>query len=230
MDQTRLAGRGPGLNCGSKLRRKSALWRLCVIADELLSGGRTHLDIARAAIAGGADVIQLRDKTASSRQLLAAALDLRRLTAEIGVAFIVNDRLDIALASDADGLHVGQDDIPAAVARNLLGPNKILGVSARSLDEALRAEQDGADYLGVGPIFEARATKNDAGEPLGLDLLRQVRKTCRIPILAIGGIDRTNVAAVIRAGATGVAIISAIIAAPDVTAATRTCRDLIAPV
>ncbi|MCU0646257.1 MAG: thiamine phosphate synthase, partial [bacterium] len=164
-------------------------WQLYVITDETLSKGRSHAEIARLASEGGADVIQLRDKSAATRKLYEDALAIRTITRLANVTFIVNDRVDIALAVDADGVHVGQKDLPASVTRQLIGKHTILGVSAETLEQAIQAEKDGADYLGVGPIFEARATKPDAGEPMGLFLLRQVRQKCQVPIIAIGGIN-----------------------------------------
>src|SRR5659263_219523 len=143
------------------------LWRLYVITDEKVSRGRSHLQVAEAAILGGADVLQLRDKEASSGLLYRVALQLRKLTRDAKVPFIVNDRLDIALAADADGVHVGQADLPASVVLEIMGPGKILGVSVDTVEEAILAEKDGADYLGIGPVFEARGTKLDTGEPLG---------------------------------------------------------------
>jgi thiamine-phosphate pyrophosphorylase len=196
-------------------------WRLYVITDERLGRGRSHLRIAEAAILGGADVLQLRDKEASSGRLYRAALELRKITREAKVPFIVNDRLDVALAADADGVHVGQEDLPASVARRILGPGKILGVSAETVEEAIRAEEDGADYLGVGPVFEARGTKADAGEPVGLELVEQIRRRCRLPIVAIGGINAENARKVREAGADAVAVISAIVAADDIAQAAR---------
>jgi len=202
-------------------------WHLYVITDEHLSGGRSHIQIAEDAIAGGADVIQLRDKSASSRKLFQTALELRRLTREAGVTFIVNDRLDITLAVDADGLHIGRDDLPLAVARRWIKRDKILGVSAATVDEALEAEAHGADYLGVGPIYEARGTKFDAGKPIGLNLLQNIRHRCNTPVIAIGGIQSKNVEDVINAGATGIAVISAVVSAPDITAAVRDLKEQI---
>ena len=189
---------------------------LYVITDRGLSGGKSHLQVAEEAVRGGADVIQLRDKTSSSRDLYNSADQIREITRKHGVPLIINDRLDIALAVGADGLHVGQEDLPARVARILLGPSRILGVSAGSLEEALQAEKDGADYLGVGPVFEARATKADAGEPKGLTLISKIHQHCQIPIFAIGGINLVNVPAVFQAGADGIAVISAVVAAPDI--------------
>lgn len=202
-------------------------WHLYVITDEQLSRAKSHVEIAQAAIEGGADVIQLRDKMASGRKLYEDALAIRKITRDAGAIFIVNDRLDIALAVDADGLHVGQKDLPAKIARRLMGENKILGLSAENLPEAVQAEKDGANYLGVGPIFEARSTKFDAGEPRGLALLREIRQACHSPIIAIGGIHRNNARETIRAGADGIAVISAIVSADDISRATRELREIV---
>jgi thiamine-phosphate diphosphorylase len=123
------------------------------------------------------------------------------------------------MAVDADGVHVGQDDLPASVARRILGPGKILGVSAETVEEALAAQKDGADYLGVGPVFEARGTKSDAGAPLGIELIARIRKGCSLPIVAIGGINAENARSVREAGADAVAVISAIASADDIAQA-----------
>ena len=192
-----------------------------MITDERIGRGRSHLEIAEAAIRGGADVVQLRDKSVSSRGLYDIALQLRRLTREAEVPFIVNDRLDIALAADADGVHIGREDLPAPVMRRILGPGKILGISAETVEEALTAEREGADYLGVGPVFEARGTKPDAGEPLGLDLIARIRRGCRLPIVAIGGIHAGNARSVLDAGANAAAVISAVASADDAAQAAR---------
>jgi thiamine-phosphate pyrophosphorylase len=202
-------------------RSSPARWRLYVITDERLGRGRSHLQIAEAAIRGGADVVQLRDKTASSRRLYDIAMQLRRLTREAGVPFVVNDRLDVALAADADGVHVGREDLPASVVRRILGPGKLLGVSAETVEEAVTAEKEGADYLGVGPVYEARGSKADAGEPLGLDLIARIRRDCRLPIVAIGGINAENARSVRDAGADAAAVISAVASAEDVAQAAR---------
>jgi thiamine-phosphate pyrophosphorylase len=202
-------------------------WKLYIITDQQLSAGKSHLQVAEEAILGGADVIQLRDKTATSGELYNWARQIRDLTRKHQIPFIVNDRLDIALAVNADGLHVGQEDLPVSIARRILGPSHLLGVSAGSLAEALQAEKDGADYLGVGPVYEARSTKADAGEPRGLSLVSEIHRQCRIPVMAIGGINLENVAAVFQAGADGVAVISAIVAAPDIRQASLEFKKVI---
>jgi len=202
-------------------------WKLYIITDQQLSGGKSHLQVAEEVIHGGADVIQFRDKSATSGDLYHSARQIRDLTRKHQIPFIINDRLDIALAVDADGLHVGQEDLPTSVARKILGSSPILGVSAGSLEAALQAEKDGADYLGVGPVYEARSTKADAGEPRGLSLISEIRQQCRIPVIAIGGINLENMPAVFLAGADGVAVISAIVAAPDIRKATLEFKKFI---
>ncbi len=208
-------------------RISSGLWRLHVLTDRKASRGRSHLQVAEAAIAGGADVLQLRDKEASSGELYLEALQLRKLTREAKVPFIVNDRLDIALAVDADGVHVGQSDLPASVVRGSMGPGKILGVSVVTVEEAIRAERDGADYLWVGPVFEARGTKPDTVEPLGVDCIARIRRHCRLPIVAIGGINAENARKVRDAGADAVAVISAIVSADDIAQASRRLKRIL---
>jgi thiamine-phosphate pyrophosphorylase len=201
-------------------------WTLYVITEAKLSRGRMHIDVIRAAIEGGATVVQYREKEGTTRRLLEESLALRRLTREAGVPFIVNDRVDVALAVEADGVHVGQDDMPAAVTRRLMGRDKIVGVSATNLQEALQAEKDGADYLGAGPVF-ATPTKPDAAPAMGLEGLAEICRRVSIPVVAIGGINEQNAATVIEAGADGVAVISAVVAAPAVAAAARRLREVI---
>ncbi len=202
-------------------------WFLYVITDEQLGKGRSHYEIAKLAIDGGADVIQLRDKTASGRKMYDNALKLRKLTRETGVIFIVNDRVDIGMAVDADGVHVGQKDLPAAVTRKLIGADKILGVSAETVDESLQAKYDGADYVGVGPIFEARNTKPDTSAPQGLQLLANVRNAVDLPIVAIGGLNLNNALETIRAGADCLSVISAVVSAADIRTAAQELRRII---
>src|SRR5256712_1422602 len=171
---------------------------LHVLTDHQWSRGRDVLTVATAALDGGATVIQLRDKTASTRVLIEEGLALRTLTRERGALLIVNDRLDVALAVEADGAHVGQDDMPATLARRLLGPERILGVSAATWQEAEEAVAAGADYLGVGPIYPSRG-KADAGPATGVQLLTELAARYAIPLVAIGGISATNAPEVMRA-------------------------------
>jgi thiamine-phosphate pyrophosphorylase len=194
--------------------------RVCVITDRRLSGGRPHREIAREALSGGANFIQFRDKDMTSRELYETALALRELTVERGALFLVNDRADIAAAVGADGVHLGLGDLPVPEARKLLGPRAVIGASAREPSHARRAWREGADYLGVGPVYEARSSKPDAPGPRDVALIRTIRESCDLPVLAIGGIDAGNAAEPLRAGASGVAVISAVVAAPDIAGAT----------
>lgn len=200
---------------------------LCVITDPGLVPGRDHVAVAEAALAGGADMIQLRDKTGSLRDLLPKAQAIQALCRSRGALFIVNDRVDLALSVDADGAHVGQEDLPAESARRLLGPRRVLGVSTHSLAQAEAAQQAGADYIGFGPMF-ATGTKDTGYAPRGLDALREIRGAVSLPILAIGGISLENVSLVIEAGATAPAVISAVVAAPDIAAAAAGFRQRVA--
>lgn len=207
--------------------RWSSSWKVYILTDTSISQGRTHLEIARDAIAGGADAVQLRAKGMNDLAFYETARALRDLTVRTNTPFIVNDRVDIALAVDADGVHIGHDDLPAEAIRRIAGDEKVLGVSATSVAEAIEAERNGADYIGLGPIYEARATKPDAGEPLGLELIQAVRERCKVPIVGIGGIGPQNVAQVLAAGADGVAVISAVVSAPDIAKAVRELVDQI---
>lgn len=200
--------------------------RLHVLTDRDWSRGRSTLEVAAAALNGGATVIQLRDKTASTRAMVAEGLVLRQLTRARGALLIVNDRVDVALAVEADGAHVGQDDMPAELARELLGPDGILGVSAGTLAEAEAAIRAGADYLGVGPIYPTRG-KTDAGVPTGPALVRDIAARSPIPQVAIGGITAENAGDVVRAGAVGIAVITAVVNAEDIEAAARALIDSI---
>lgn len=200
---------------------------LYVITDATLSHGRTHEEVVAQALAGGADVIQLRDKNASTQEVCAVGSRIKELTARAGALFIVNDRVDVAAAIDADGVHVGQDDLPAAAARRILGPGKVLGVSVENPEQARRAEADGADYIAIGPIYEARGTKADAGTPVGPRAIAELREHTRLPIVAIGGIKHGHVREVVNAGASGVAVISAVVSAPNIAAAAREMKRLI---
>jgi thiamine-phosphate pyrophosphorylase len=195
---------------------------LYVITDRLLSRGRTHQEVVEKAIEGGATCIQLREKDASitTRELFTLAEKLRVLTRGKGVALIINDRLDIALSVGADGVHLGQDDLPLGVARRLLPPEMILGASAGDPRQAREAQAQGAAYLGAGAVF-GTSTKPDAGEAIGPGVLAAVCRSVEIPVVGIGGIDATNARKVIAAGAAGVAVISSVVGAADIAAAAQ---------
>ncbi|MEI8032558.1 MAG: thiamine phosphate synthase [Chlorobiaceae bacterium] len=195
---------------------------LCVITDEAFC----PVTLARKALEGGALMIQLRNKSASGNQIYLWALEISRLCMLHGGLCIINDRIDIALASRADGVHLGQADIPAAAARKLLGKNRILGISASSPAEALQAEHDGADYIGVGHIYPT-ASKEKSTLPIGPETLASIAALVRIPIVAIGGISIANAGGMIRLGASGVAVISAVSRTESPAAATRTLLNAI---
>lgn len=204
----------------------AASYDLYVITDEGLSKGLSHAEIASRAVAGGADAIQLRDKKMSGKDLMQAAMQIRTITKNAGVLFIVNDRLDVALLSGADGVHLGQDDIPARIARSIAPKGFIIGVSAGSVEEAVQAEHDGADYIGLGPICDT-ASKDDAGAACGFDLIAQVKRRVSIPVIAIGGMGPANVQQAIGAGADGLAVISAVVGQDDITKAASMLKFLI---
>jgi thiamine-phosphate pyrophosphorylase len=184
------------------------------ITDSHLSRAGNVSDV-RNAVAAGVDVIQYRCKDGSTAELYAEALALRQLCSP--ALFLVNDRVDIALAVAADGVHLGQDDLPLGIARKLLGKNKIIGLTVHSVAEARQAETAGADYLGVAPIF-ATLTKADAGRPAGVQLVQQIRRVVKLPIVAIGGINLANAPEVIQAGADALCAISAVVCREDVAA------------
>mgnify|MGYP001198510735 CR=1 FL=1 len=190
-------------------------WKLYVITGNQYFEGRALVDIVAQAIEGGAGVIQLREKNMSTGQLVVAGRSIREITRNAGVALIINDRVDIAMAVDADGVHIGQQDMDIADVRKIIGPHKLVGVSTHSVLEAKLAEEAGADYIGIGPIF-ATDTKADAQPPKGLAVLTDIRKAVSIPCIAIGGIKAGNAVEVIAAGADGVAVITAVVAADNV--------------
>jgi len=205
-----------------KIKRLTGLY---VIIDIDFLRGRSYLDVARATIRGGARVIQLRDKKDNIRDFYMIAVELRKLCAERDVLFIVNDSLEVALASDADGLHVGQDDLPVAVARRLLPIDKLLGASAKNVKEAKTAQKEGADYLGVGAIYP---TESKAGvEVAGPGIIKEIKKSVNLPVTAIGGINKSNIRAVMKAGANALAVISAVMGAADIEKATRELVEII---
>jgi thiamine-phosphate pyrophosphorylase len=196
---------------------------LYAILDRSVTGGRPLIDLLDLVLSGGCRLIQLREKTMAPLDLLPVARQLAQRCREVGALFIVNDRADIAVAAEADGVHVGQDDMPAREARRLLRPGMVVGVSTHDEDQARAAVSEGADYVAVGSIFPT--TSRAEFQLVGTDLIRRVRPAIPVPLVAIGGITVDNAAEVIRAGADGVAVISAICAQPDPEAATRTLLD-----
>lgn len=202
------------------------MFDLYVVTDSQLSRGRSDAEVARMAYEGGADVVQLRMKNADGGAMLEQANLIRQYADEMCRLFIVNDRVDIAMASGADGVHLGQSDIPLETARRLMGDDAIIGISVDNVEQAVAAEEGGADYVGVGAVFRT-STKPDAMQGVGLGAVFEVRQAVDIPVVAIGGINRGNIQDVIRAGADSVAVVSAVVAQEDVKAAAHELRDLI---
>ena len=188
-------------------------YSLYLVTDRTLSLGRSTVEVVRAAIRGGVSCVQLREKGCSTREFMDEARLLKALLAGTGVPLFINDRLDVALAVGADGVHLGQNDLPIADARRLVGNRMIIGISAESVADAIRAEAEGADYIGASPVFTT-PTKTDTAPPLGLAGLRAIRRAVQLPLVAIGGINADNAAQVLRAGADGLAVVSAIVSAP----------------
>ncbi|GAA3405552.1 thiamine phosphate synthase [Paenibacillus hodogayensis] len=189
-------------------------FKLYAITGEQFHPGRGLVEVMEEALQGGCDIIQLRDKKSAKRDVLHKARALRELTLRYGATFIVNDHIDIALAVDADGIHLGQDDLPLAEARKIVG-SKIIGISTHAIEEARQAERDGADYIGVGPIFPTQS-KEDVVAPVTTEYVSQVAAEIRIPFVAIGGIKLHNVDQVLQAGASRICAISEIVGSSDV--------------
>jgi thiamine-phosphate pyrophosphorylase len=194
--------------------------KLHILTDMVLQSRFSHMEITRLAIAGGADTIQYRQKSGSTREMIEAARNMKQLCSDAGVTFIVNDRLDVAIAAEADGVHLGQDDFPIPMARGLLGEGRIIGGSAATLDEVRKCLSEGADYVGFGPVYPT-SSKDDAGPVSGIDILKQVVEIIPLPIIAIGGVGAENIPDVMRAGAHGIAVISAVCCQDDPEEATR---------
>jgi thiamine-phosphate diphosphorylase len=194
--------------------------RAYLVTDVRAGSVERMVAICEAAIAGGITTVQLRAKGWTDAAILEAANRLRRLTSETGTQFIVNDRVDIALASRADGVHLGVDDLPVSVARQLLPAGAVIGYSPETPEDRIRAERDGADYLGIGPVFGS-VTKDDAGPALGLEEFAVRVRASNVPAIGIGGIDIARARSVIDAGAVGVALVGAVFFADDPKAAAR---------
>jgi len=199
---------------------------LYVITDRVIARGLSHAEIARLVLDGGADVVQLRDKSLPCGDLLAAACEIREITREAGALFIVNDRIDIALASGADGVHLGQDDLPVRHAKKVAPTGFIIGVSVGCIADAVAAESAGAGYVALSPTFST-TSKEDAGPGHGITVLRGICSSVSLPVIAIGGISTRNVPEVISAGAEGVAVISSIVGQEDITGAARQMKAII---
>ena len=201
-------------------------YSLYLVTDRALSLGRETANIVRAAIRGGVTCVQLREKHCATREFIEEALALKALLADANIPLIINDRLDVALAIGADGIHLGQKDMHLTDARRLVGTSMLIGISAESVEDAIRAEAEGADYIGISPVF-ATPTKNDTAPPLGLEGIRRIRAAVSLPLVAIGGINHDNAVAVLQAGADGVAVVSAIVSAPCPRSAAAALRQQI---
>ena len=197
---------------------------LYLITDRSLSRGRATSDVVREALAGGVDVVQLRDKQVETAEVVLEGLRLHEITARHGVPLIVNDRIDVALAIEAEGAHVGQTDLPAHLARKLLQAPALLGVSTSSVDMAHGAQQQQADYIGFGPIYRTD-TKETAASPRGTAIMQSILQAIDVPLVALGGISSHNVSDVVAAGANHVAVCSAIVAADDVRRAAANLKE-----
>lgn len=202
----------------------SNIGRLHVLTDTALQQRYSNEQLAEMAAAGGAGVIQFRQKQGSTRKMIDTAQAMQAICSAVGAALIVNDRIDVAMASGADGVHLGQDDFPMDQARALLGPKKIIGGSASTMDEARLCAAQGVDYIGLGPIYHTDS-KLDAGPVGGLELLGQVSSQLGLPVIAIGGVDASNAAEVMAAGAHGIAVISAVCCQDDPKEATARLRE-----
>ena len=195
-------------------------YSLYLVTDRSLSSGRSILEIVEAAVHGGVTCVQLREKECSTLEFIEQAFAIKERLKAPNIPLIINDRLDVAQAVRADGVHLGQTDMPLKMAREIVKESMIVGISAESLEDAIQAEKGGADYLGVSPIY-ATPTKTDTAPPLGLEGLRTIRAAVDIPLVGIGGLNQDNAASVIRCGADGVAVVSAIVAAVDPEKAAR---------
>ena len=199
--------------------------RLYLVTDRPLAMGRELEWIVAEAVKGGATMVQLREKDIDTRGFIELARRLQPMLKEAGVPLIINDRVDVALAVDADGVHIGQSDMPYEIARRLLGPDKIIGLSVENMDEVREANSLDVDYIGVSPVYST-ATKTDTAPPFGLDGLREAVRLSRHPAVAIGGMNASTAPEVLKTGVDGIAVVSAICSAPDPCTAARLLSQL----
>ena len=203
---------------------KRKIGKLHVLTDDVLPSHFTHRELAQLAIAGGADTIQFRQKSGTTKNMIEIAYQMSELCRKAKVAFIVNDRVDVAIAVNADGVHLGQDDLPIPLARKLLGKKKIIGGSAATIREAEKCLSEGVDYIGFGPVYPT-GSKFDAGPVSGIRILEEVARKMPLPIIAIGGVTKESVPEVIKAGAYGIAVISAVCCQEKPEAAARSLLE-----
>jgi thiamine-phosphate pyrophosphorylase len=195
-----------------------------LVTDSGLSKKGILSDV-KGAVESGCRIVQYREKSKSTKEMIYEACEIKRICSEKAI-FLINDRIDVALAVDADGVHIGQEDMPIETARRLLGPDKIIGLSVHNSEEAIQAEKNGADYVGVGPIFDT-STKKDAGKGIGPARIREVKNAIKVPVVAIGGINKENCNVVVESGADSLVSISAIVCSDDVIKETKIFIDII---
>lgn len=200
-------------------------YSLYLVTDRSILKSRDFYKAVEDALKGGTTLVQLREKDLSSLEFFRLAVQLKELVHSYNVPLIINDRLDIALAVDADGLHIGQDDLPLEIARELLGPDKILGYSVANIEQALYGQKHGADYLGAGTVYPT-GSKADANNPIGLQALKSIKESVNIPVVGIGGIGMDNIEDVKKTGIDGVSVISAILGQEDIEGAARSLVKL----
>lgn len=200
-------------------------YELYLVTDTNICPREKLVSVTESAIKGGVTLVQLREKDISTREFFAEASELKKLCMYYNVPLLINDRIDIALAVDADGIHIGQSDMPLKVSRKILGPNKIIGLSAGNVNQAVEAVSDGADYLGVGAVFPT-STKRDASN-VGIEMLKQVRKSVDIPIVGIGGINPDNISQLYGSGIEGVAVVSCIMGSDDPYAVSKQLSQMV---
>jgi thiamine-phosphate diphosphorylase len=198
-------------------------YSLYLVTDRKLSLGRTNLEVIKAALDGGVTMVQLREKELNTRDFYGEALAIKDFLQSHQIPLIINDRIDIALAVDADGAHIGQEDMPLDLARKILGPDKIIGISVSTVDEAVAAETGGADYLGLSPIF-LTSTKPGLTKQIGIEGINPIRQAVKIPIVGIGSMNATNAFKAVKAGLDGVAVVSGIVSQKNITAAARAIK------
>lgn len=208
------------------MKPKNIDYSLYLVTDRGLARGRSTFEVVKAAVSGGVTCIQLREKDCSTLEFIEQARAIKSFLGARKIPLIINDRLDVALAVGADGVHLGQSDMPLEMAQKIAGPSMLIGISAESVQDAIEAGNGGADYLGVSPIY-ATPTKTDTAPPLGLPGLREIKKRVKIPLVGIGGLNNSNAAEVIRNGADGVAVVSAIVAADDPETAAMNLKRII---
>ncbi|AFM26334.1 thiamine phosphate synthase [Desulfomonile tiedjei] len=199
-------------------------WHVYLVTDRSFSLGRSTLEVVEAAVSGGVSAVQLREKDLCTRDFYREGVQLREFLRSHRVPLIINDRIDIALALDADGVHMGQEDMPLSRARQILGPDRIIGISINELDQITDESVELADYLAISPVFST-PTKPDATAPWGLEGVKKVRSLTNLPLVAIGSIKLQNAREVVLAGSDCIAVVTAITAAPDIAGATRQLVD-----